>query len=428
MRIQATVETNNNDVNMRTKPTRTSIAIGKKPLTSKENSSDPKVFMMLCTNSNRAGTKFNVCGNISHIFKKNLDKGMCTIQMIKPNKTIFISKADPLQLKGLRNMLKKVLNAKTDEELDQISLTSAALMGASLAQVTKPKEKMVISQKKDYPITTNFPSSLTELRVNGVNLKKFDSRMLKLSRLVILDLSDNNIAIWPESLSGLVNLKELHMSNNQLAKVPESFFHTVSTNLCLLDLSSNQLTRIPEVISKLASLATLKLKDNELKILPGTISSLKKLKILELVGNPDLGVMPGSFLTLRLDHLSMSSNCLTRDVTGLTITDTSSNLPSLTDLCMVSLTESGARSKIDQSCLPWSLLVQWDRMQRCSCGKLCYPSSNVRGVIKTNPSRITQTFVTDGNLLGSEAFLRCVTLFCSRKCIDLYKNQPLNFR
>ena len=101
---------------------------------------------------------------------------------------------------------------------------------------------------------------------------------------------------------------------------------------------------------------------------------------------------------------------------------------SLTDLCMVSLTESGARSKIDQSCLPWSLLVQWDRMQRCSCGKLCHPSSNVRGVIKTNPSRITQTFVTDGNLLGSEAFLRCVTLFCSRKCIDLYKNQPLNFR
>ena len=220
MRIQATVEINNNDVNMRTKPTRTSIAIGKKPLTSKENSSDPKVFMMLCTNSNRAGTKFNVCGNISHVFDKNVDKGMCTIQMIKPNKTIFISKADPLQLKGLRNMLKKVLNAKTDEELDQISLTSAALMGASLAQVTKPKEKMVISQKKDYPITSksNFPSSLTELKVNGVNLKKFDSRMLKLSRLVILDLSDNNIAIWPESLSGLVNLKELHMSNNQLAK------------------------------------------------------------------------------------------------------------------------------------------------------------------------------------------------------------------
>ena len=109
--------------------------------------------------------------------------------------------------------------------------------------------------------------------------------------------------------------------------VPESFFHTVSTNLCLLDLSSNQLTRIPEVISKLASLATLKLKDNELKILPGTISSLKKLKILELVGNPDLGVMPGSFLTLRLDHLSMSSKCLTTDVSGLTITDTTSNLP-----------------------------------------------------------------------------------------------------
>jgi len=366
MRIQATVKLTNRDVNMSTKPVRTSIALGKKPLASSENSSDSKVFMMLCTAANRAGTKFSVCGNIDRVFDKFLDQGKCTIQLIKPAKTIFISDADPLQLKSLLNLLKKVLYAKTDEELDKISITSAALNPASLTQVTKPKEKLIIFEKKDYPITKNFPSSLTELKVNKINLKKFDSRMLKLSRLVVLDLSDNNISIWPESFKSLSNLKELNLSNNKLTTVPVSFFQTVSEKLCLLDLSSNQLTMIPFVISKLKSLVTLKLKENGLK--------------------------------------------------------------SLVDLCLVNLTKSGSRSKIDETCLPMRLLEYWDTMQTCSCGKLCLWSSHVRGLIKTNPSRVTQTFITDGNLLGSEAFLRCETLFCSKKCIELYKNQPLNFR
>jgi len=428
MRIQATVKLTNRDVNMSTKPVRTSIALGKKPLAKLENSSDPKVFMMLCTAANRAGTKFNVCANIDRVFDKFVDQGKCTIQLKKPAKTIFISDADPLQLKSLLNLLKRVLFAKNDEELDKISITSAALMGASLSQVTKPKEKLVIVDKKEYPITKNFPSSLTELKVNNINLKKFDSRMLKLSRLVVLDLSDNNISIWPESFSGLANLKELYLSNNKLATVPVSFFQTVSEKLCLLDLSSNQLNMIPFVISKLKNLVTLRLKDNGLKRLPVTISNLKNLKMLELVGNPELGVVPGSFLRLRLDHLSMSSKCLTTDVSGLTIRDTSSEMPSLADLCLVNLTKSGSRSKIDETCLPMRLLEYWDTMQTCSCGKLCLWSSHVRGLIKTNPSRISQNFITDGNLLGSQAFLRCETLFCSKKCIELYKNQPLNFR
>ena len=260
--------------------------------------------------------KLNISANISRVFDKFLDQGKCTIQLIQPAKTIVISKADPLQLKALLNLLKKVLMAKTDEELDNLKLTSAALSGASLTQVTKPKEKMVVSEKKDYPITKSFPSSLKELRVNGINLKKFDSRMLKLYRLVKLDLSDNNIAIWPESFNSLKDLQELHLSNNKLTSVPLSFFQTVSKNLCLLDLSGNQLTMIPYVISKITSLATLKLKDNQLRRLPVTISTLKSLKILELVGNPELGVMPGSFLRLRLDHLSMSTKCLTTDVSG----------------------------------------------------------------------------------------------------------------
>jgi len=421
------------------------MALGKRKrlCSSSENSSDPKVFLMFCTVSNRAGTKFEVCQNIASVQDKFLHLGECTIQLIKPARTIFISDADPLQLKSMLNLLKKALNAKTDEELDAISLTSASLNRSKLKQIRRSKEKMSISEKKDYPIqspcnyilqecvcnytiTKNFPFRLKELKVNGINLKKFDSRILKLLWLVVLDLSGNSLTTWPKSFSGLVDLRELNLSNNQLSKVPVSFFQTVSENLRLLDLSNNQLSMIPYVISRLARIATLKLSNNQLKRLPSTISSLTNLKILELVGNPDLSVMPGTFLELELKHLSLSSESLTLDGSGTTMKDTSLEIPSLTDLCLVNLAKSGFRSKIDETCLPIGLLEYWDTMQHCSCGNICLWSSNVRAMIKTNPSRIAQTFVTDGNLLGSETFLSCETLFCIRKCMEVYKNQPLN--
>ena len=106
-----------------------------------------------------------------------------------------------------------------------------------------------------------------------------ECRILKLNRLVTLDLSKNNIASWPESFKDLVNLKELHLANNKLSEVPVSFFQSVSKKLCLLDLSNNFLKIIPRMISKLACLATLTLKNNQLKRLPANIGNLKNLKV-----------------------------------------------------------------------------------------------------------------------------------------------------
>ena len=146
--------------------------------------------------------------------------------------------------------------------------------------------------------------------------------------------------------------------------------------------------------------------------------------------------MPASFLTLRLEHLSMSSKCFTSDPCSMTIEDTSSQIPKLTDLCLASLTDSGVRSKIDdltdEICLPLELIEHWDGMQHCSCGKLCLSSASIRGLIKTDPKSITQNFTSDSQWLnwsagmGSNAYVTCETLFCSKKCIELYKYQPLN--
>jgi Leucine-rich repeat (LRR) protein len=109
-------------------------------------------------------------------------------------------------------------------------------------------------------------------------------------------------------------------------------------------LSGNQLSILPDVFSKLTSLVTLKLKNNQLKRLSVTFSVLKNLDTLELIGNPELGAMPQSFQKLQLNHLSISSKCLTTDVAGLIVEDRSSNFPLLTDLCLASLNKSGCRS------------------------------------------------------------------------------------
>jgi hypothetical protein len=59
MRIQADVEILNRDFNSKTKPVRSSLAIGLKPMTAADKSSGQReVFMMISTAQNRVGNKF----------------------------------------------------------------------------------------------------------------------------------------------------------------------------------------------------------------------------------------------------------------------------------------------------------------------------------------------------------------------------------
>ena len=103
MRIEATVK-------LAIRPVRTLIALGIKPSVSLKTSLDPRVVLMMCTASNRSGIKFNLSSNIRRIDDRFLNRGKCTIELINPVKTIFISEADPLLLKLLLRTLRKVLS------------------------------------------------------------------------------------------------------------------------------------------------------------------------------------------------------------------------------------------------------------------------------------------------------------------------------
>ena len=90
-------------------------------------------------------------------------------------------------------MALKLANDGGDLDKAQISL----LAPASTKAVEKPIQRLCITQRKDYPVTTSFPTSLTSLEIHSCKLSRLDSRILKLSLLQRLDLSDNSLKNLP---------------------------------------------------------------------------------------------------------------------------------------------------------------------------------------------------------------------------------------
>lgn len=133
MRIQADVEILNRDFNSKTKPVRSSLAIGLKPIDSgsKAAGKSREVFVMLSTAQNKSGTKFvirneELSRNVEQIFDKFVGEGKVTIRLKVPARDLCIRKADPLQLKAFLNLVKASLGAKTAEDIDKLSLTSSS--------------------------------------------------------------------------------------------------------------------------------------------------------------------------------------------------------------------------------------------------------------------------------------------------------------
>lgn len=286
--------------------------------------------------------------------------------------------------------------------------------------MTKPKSKLVISHKKDYPITSSFPHTLETLVVADLNLKRVDSRMLKLRQLKRLDLSDN--VLGPDvgdALGQMRCLQRLGLARNGLA-VPPSFRFCrsrLSDTLTHLDLSGNRLRDLPPHVCYLSSLVTLELQENALERLPLSLGRLARLRFLNADKNR-LQTLPGGLVKLGLEKLDLSGNPF-RPVgdSGAVLLDRL-GFPSLSELCLALCLRK--RIPLEAGEVAGPVLRDFDARESCRCGRVCFGTRAV--VLNAIPllSVCSQVSADQDSVLFE-------AVVCSRGCLNRYATNQFAF-
>ncbi|MBD3352843.1 MAG: TIR domain-containing protein [Candidatus Lokiarchaeota archaeon] len=147
---------------------------------------------------------------------------------------------------------------------------------------------------EDLPTSFGSLTNLQSLYLSGNVFKKFPTCVCELVNLKVLDFDDdktmaygkdvNMIRRLPDSLSNLVNLERLIITNNGLTELPDIFGSL--TRLSQLTLRKNKITDLPQSIGNLSNLEILDLRDNKLTEIPDFIKNLKSLMTLSLDYNP----------------------------------------------------------------------------------------------------------------------------------------------
>ncbi|KAH9603751.1 hypothetical protein KSS87_021436 [Heliosperma pusillum] len=118
--------------------------------------------------------------------------------------------------------------------------------------------------------------------LSGMALDSVPNPSINLAAICKLDLSNNNLEIFPESLMArLLNVMVLDVHSNQLTFLPNSI--GCLSKLKVLNVSGNLLCSLPRTIENCRSLEELNANFNKLSMLPDTIGfellSLRKLSV-----------------------------------------------------------------------------------------------------------------------------------------------------
>ncbi|CAH1791746.1 unnamed protein product [Owenia fusiformis] len=388
------------------------LSIGRKP---GADAKEGKVFLLICTTKDLSGTKYKLRDNVEQIFGRFVAEGKATIRIKEPAHDIILKKADSIQLKSFLNLIKL---GSQDKNLDNITLSSLA--PASLKSVEKPKSRMTILSKKDYPLTSNFPSSLTYLAIQQCTLKKFDSRILNLKQLVVLDLSDNNIVMLPSNMNSMTCLAELRLRNNQISEVPLGFCQgNLRNTLCVLDISKNKLKNLKPSFCSLTSLIQLKLDENYLTCLPEGIEKLINLRTLSGTKN-HIKTLPPGFSRLHLDQLDLFNNPFLEGGPSTIVNRLED--PTLMEIAAKRIIQD--RIAYTEEDLPHHLMAYLSTVCYCMCGSPCF-QSRVQFLSNLDLHSVAKTVISLNTNGRTSAAVQ--SFLCSKKCLNKYMANPNGF-
>ncbi|KAM6462517.1 leucine-rich repeat protein 1 [Liasis olivaceus] len=380
----------------------------------KPTGGDGGVWLLVSTARHRPGAKYQLRENIDQLFTKFVEEGKATVRLKEPAVDICLSKANVSQLRTFLSAV-KLAHQGTKEE----TLPLSKLVSPKASEVEKPKTKMTITSKKDYPLTRNFPYSLEFLQASYCKLAHIDMRMLCLRSLRKLDLSHNCIKQLPATIGDLVCLQELNLQDNQLESFSVALCNsTLQKSLQSLDLSQNKIRALPAQFCYLQKLMHLKLDDNHLIRLPFKIGQLCHLRFLSVARNK-LPFLPNEFAKLSLESLDLFGNPFEQPKP--LVPDIQLKIP-------LTLLEYSARAtinyRIPYGChiLPCHLCDDLDMSKTCQCGRACL-TCFIQTTVTMNLHSVAHTVVLVDNMGGTEAPILCY--FCSLTCYSQFLDRHL---
>ncbi|NXU55580.1 LLR1 protein, partial [Turnix velox] len=373
------------------------------------------VYLMVCTAKDRVGARYKVQENIERFFTRFVEEGKATVRLKEPAVDVCLSKANASNLK---NFLSAVRLAHQGTDTGALPLST--LRPAKTSDVEKPKTKMIITSRRDYPLTKNFPHSLEHLQTSYCKLARVDTRVLCLMKLRKLDLSHNHIKQLPAAVGDLSCLQELNLHDNHLESFSGALCSssTLQKSLQFLDLSQNKIKALPIQFCQLRGLVNLKLDDNELIRLPFKVGQLDRLRFFSAARNK-LPFLPSDFRKLCLENL---------DLFGNPFEQPNPLIPNIQLKIPVTLLECAARATInyripyDSHLLPSHLCEDLDVAKTCQCGRACL-SSFIQITVTMNLHHVAHTVVLVDNMGGTEAPIICY--FCSLDCYSQFLDRYL---
>ncbi|XP_004698622.1 leucine-rich repeat protein 1 [Echinops telfairi] len=359
--------------------------------------------LLVSTLKDKRGTRYELKENIEQFFTKFVDEGKATVRLKEPLVDICISKANSSSLKGFLSAV-RLAHRGCDIETPLSTLTPV-----KTSDFEKLKTKMVITSKKDYPLSTNFPYSLEHLQTSYCGLSRVDMRMLCLKNLRKLDLSHNHIKMLPDTIGDLIHLQDLNLSDNHLESFRVTLCQsTLQQSLRSLDLSKNKIKALPVQFCQLREITDLKLDDNELIRLPFKIGQLKNLRSLSAARNK-LPFLPSEFKNLSLEYLDLFGNTFEKPEL----------LPIIKLQVPLTLLEASARTVLQKripygpQSIPYHLCHDLDTAKVCVCGRFCL-NSYIQATTTMNLHSVAHTVVLVDNMGGTEASI--ISYFCSLAC------------
>ncbi|KAF9432107.1 hypothetical protein BGZ76_011256 [Entomortierella beljakovae] len=167
---------------------------------------------------------------------------------------------------GTKNTSAEALVVSKDGSSNRLSSVSDADWGTVQSTVESNQQGVSVldwSKRELTEIPSGLPTTITHLRLahNMIQILAPIDSLTVLHNLQVLDLCDNQLETIPPEISLLSSLKELHLSENKLWKLPDNPVIGRLKSLKQLDARHNQLKSLPPQLCMLSSTLTVLLVD-----------------------------------------------------------------------------------------------------------------------------------------------------------------------